>query len=333
MVAIGAKIFFTDKSFGIYGHYRADAVAEVAADAPMYQGAAYCQSCHGERYAMWFKGVHKAVTCETCHGAAAKHPSAKPAAPPAPADTHLHSVIAAGRQEQVKLAIPANSVKLCTLCHEKMPGRPAAQRQIEVSRHAGAQQCIVCHNPHSPKLAAAGAPKAAKPGDAAAGRKKAAACASCHGAEGISANPAWPSLAGQQRGYLVSALQAYKAGTRRDPLMAAAAKGLSEADVSELAAFYASLSCKSAGSSAVAPVASAGKAKAAACAACHGAEGASGNPAWPSLAGLQEAYLVSALKAYRTGARQDPMMAGLVKGLSDADIGQLAAYYAGLKCK
>ena len=333
IVAIGAKFYFTDKSFGIYGHYRADAVAEIAADAPIYQGAASCQSCHGERYAMWLKGVHKVVTCETCHGAAAKHPSAKPAAPPAPVDPRMRSRIAAERLDHVKLMIPADTVKLCTLCHEKTPGRPAMQKQIEVSSHAGAQQCVVCHNPHSPKLAAAGVPQAAKPGDVAAGRKKAATCANCHGAEGVSPNPVWPSLAGQQRGYLVSALQAYKAGARRDPLMTEQAKGLSEADMIELAAFYASLSCKSAGSSAAAPVVSAGKAKAAACAACHGAEGTSGNPVWPSLAGLQEAYLVSALKAYRTGARQDPMMAGLVKGLNDTDIGQLAAYYAGLKCK
>jgi cytochrome c553 len=330
---IGARALFLDKSFGIYGHYRADAVAEIAADAPMYQGAASCQSCHGERYAMWRKGVHKVVACETCHGAAAQHPAAQPAVPPAPADPRMHSRIAAERLDHVKLATLTDTVKLCTLCHEKMPGRPATQRQIEVSRHAGEQQCIVCHNPHSPKLAATGVPQAAKPGDVAAGRKKAATCANCHGAEGVSANPVWPSLAGQQRGYLVSALKAYKAGARRDPLMTEQAKGLSEADMVELAAFYASLSCQPAGSSAAAPVVSAGKAKATTCAACHGAEGASGNPVWPSLAGLQEAYLVSALKAYQTGARQDPMMAGLVKGLSDADIGQLAAYYAGLKCK
>jgi len=333
IVAISAKLYFTDKSFGVYGHYRADAVTEIAADTPIYKGAASCQSCHGGPYAMWLKGVHKVVTCETCHGAAAKHPSAQLAAPPAPVDPRMHSRIAAERLDHVKLAIPADTVKLCTLCHEKMPGRPATQRQIEVSRHVAGQQCIVCHNPHSPKLAAAGVPQAAKPGDVAAGRKKAATCANCHGAEGVSPNPVWPSLAGQQRGYLVSALQAYKAGGRRDPLMTAQAKGLSEADMIELAAFYASLSCQSAGSSAAAPVVSAGKAKVATCAACHGAEGASGNPAWPSLAGLQEAYLVNALKAYRTGARQNPMMTGPVKGLSDADIGKLAAYYAGLKCK
>jgi len=333
VVAIGAKFYFTDKSFGVYGHYRADAVAEIAAAAPIYRGAAYCQACHRERFTQWSAGIHKVVTCETCHGAAAKHPSAQLAAPPAPVDPRMHSRIAAERLDHVKLMIPADTVKLCTLCHEKMPGRPATQRQIEVSRHGAGQQCIVCHNPHSPKLAAAGVPQAAKPVDAAAGRMKAAACANCHGAEGVSPNPVWPSLAGQQRGYLVSALQAYKAGARRDPLMTEQAKGLSEADMIELAAFYASLSCQSAGSSAAAPVVSAGKAKAATCAACHGAEGASGNPAWPSLAGLQEAYLVNALKAYQTGARQNPMMAGLVKGLSDADIEQLAAYYAGLKCK
>ncbi len=330
--AIGGKIFFTDPSFGIYGHYRADSVTEIAADAPIYQGAASCQSCHSERHALWLKGVHQVVTCETCHGASARHPSAQHAALPAPADPRMHSRIAAERLDHVKLAIPADTVKLCTLCHEKMPGRPATQRQIEVSRHAGGQQCSVCHNPHSPKLAA-GVPQAAKPVDVAVGRKTAATCAGCHGAEGVSANPAWPSLAGQQRGYLVGALQAYRAGTRRDPLMAAATQGLSAADVSELAAFYASLSCQSAGSSAAPPVASAGKAKAATCAACHGAEGVSANPAWPSLAGLQEAYLISALKAYRTGARRDPLMAGPAKGLNDTDIGQLAAYYAGLKCR
>ena len=111
------------------------------------------------------------------------------------------------------------------------------------------------------------------------------------------------------------------------------AKNLSEADIGDLAANFASLTCKTAPSSSPAQVAAAGKAKAAVCAACHGAEGVSANPAWPSLAGQQEAYLVNALKAYRTGARQNPMMAGMAKGLSDADIGQIAAYFTSLKCK
>jgi len=330
VVMLGARFYFLDKSFGVYGHYRADAVAEIAADTPIYQGAAYCQSCHHERFDQWSAGIHKVVNCETCHGAAGKHPKIKP---PVASDMRAHNLMASSRYDKFNLSVPADAVKLCTLCHEKMPGRPAIQRQIEVNAHAGGQACTVCHNAHSPKIAVAAVSKKAQPGAVAAGKQQAGRCAACHGADGVSGNPAWPSLAGQQRGYLVSALQAYKAGARRDPMMTNLAKELTEPDMNELADYYASLSCKSAGTNAAATVVSAGKAKAAGCAACHGAGGVSGNSAWPSLAGLQETYLVTALKAYRSGVRQDPMMAGLVKGLSDAEIGQLAAYYAGLKCK
>lgn len=331
LAAIGAKLYFTDESYGMYGRYRGDAVAEMAADEPLYKGSGYCQSCHGTQHGEWSAGVHKVVNCETCHGAAVGHPAGKQ--PSAPADKRLHSVIAAARQENVKLTIPADSVKLCTLCHERMPGRPATQRQVVVSSHAGGQQCIVCHNPHSPKLVATAATQAAKPGDAAAGRKKASLCAGCHGAQGVSANPIWPSLAGQHGEYLVGALHAYKSKVRGDPLMTEQAKNLSEADISDLAAYFAGSSCKTARSSSPAEVAAAGKAKSAACAACHGAGGVSANPAWPSLAGQHEAYLVNALKAYRAGTRRNPMMAGMAKGLSDGDIGQLAAHFAGLTCK
>jgi cytochrome c553 len=330
VVVIGARSYFIDKSFGVYGHYRADAVAEIAADAPIYKGAAYCQSCHRERFAQWSTGIHKVVNCETCHGAAAKHPNIKP---PVASDTRTQILISSGRFDHVRLLIPSDTVKLCTLCHEKMPGRPAAQPQIDVKAHAGGQACTVCHNPHSPKIVVAAVPKTVTASDLAAGKQKAADCAACHGEEGASANPEWPSLAGQQSGYLAGALQAYKSGARHDAMMSDMAKELGEPDINALAAYYASLSCKSAGTSAGATALSAGKEKAAGCTACHGAEGVSANPAWPSLAGQQQDYLVNALKAYRTGARGNSMMAGVAKGLNDAEIGQLAAYYAGLKCK
>ncbi len=335
VVAVGARFFFTDRSFGRYGHYRADSVAEVAADTPIFKGAAYCQSCHGARHAEWSRGVHKVVTCETCHGPATLHPDGKP---PAPADKRTHSLVAGARGEHVRLAVPADTVKLCTLCHEKMPGRPVAQRQIEVSSHAGTQQCIACHNPHSPRLTVAAIPKEARAGDAAAGREKAAACASCHGAEGVSANPAWPSLAGQQRAYLASALKAYRSGARQDPVMTGLAQGLSGADIGNLAAYYASLACRSAGSTRPKEEAAAGKGKAEACASCHGPSGISRNPAWPHLAGQQEDYLASALKAYRAGTRKMDammvqMMVQMAKNLSDAEIRALAAFYAGSSCR
>ena len=72
----------------------------------------------------------------------------------------------------------------------------------------------------------------------------------------------------------------------------------------------------------------AGKAKSALCSACHGAAGISPNDLWPNLAGQKQAYLVKQIKAFRDGKRNDPMMAPLVKGLTDKDIDDLAAYYS-----
>jgi len=75
----------------------------------------------------------------------------------------------------------------------------------------------------------------------------------------------------------------------------------------------------------------AGKAKSAMCAACHGPAGISVNPLWPNLAGQQEAYLAKQLNDFKSGKRNDPVMSGMAKPLSDADIANLAAYYASLK--
>ncbi len=77
--------------------------------------------------------------------------------------------------------------------------------------------------------------------------------------------------------------------------------------------------------------AAAGKAKSAICAACHGADGISPSPLWPNLAGQKEAYLVKQIKAFKNGERKDPSMAPMVAALTDADIENLAAYYASLK--
>jgi cytochrome c553 len=76
--------------------------------------------------------------------------------------------------------------------------------------------------------------------------------------------------------------------------------------------------------------AAAGKSKSATCAACHGANGISPNDIWPNLAGQKEGYLVAQMKAFRDGQRANPMMAPMAAPLSDADIADLAAYYAGL---
>ena len=75
----------------------------------------------------------------------------------------------------------------------------------------------------------------------------------------------------------------------------------------------------------------AGKAKSVTCAGCHGTNGISNNPMWPNLAGQKQAYLASALQMYRDGRRKNAMMTAMAKNLSDADITNLAAYYANLK--
>lgn len=78
-------------------------------------------------------------------------------------------------------------------------------------------------------------------GDAAAGKSKSAVCSACHGANGISAIPNYPNLAGQKEAYLFKQMKAFKDGTRKDAVMAPMAKPLSEADMADLSAYYASL--------------------------------------------------------------------------------------------
>lgn len=74
----------------------------------------------------------------------------------------------------------------------------------------------------------------------------------------------------------------------------------------------------------------AGKAKSQVCAGCHGAEGISVSPAFPNLGGQHEDYMLHALKAYKSGARKNPIMQGQVGALNEQDMKDLAAYYASL---
>jgi len=307
-VAALAKWYLTDSSFYRYGHYRADSVPEIAAQKPVIQTPRYCKSCHSERHAQWSANNHKTVICEVCHGPGRGHP-----------------------QEVAKLAIPADTTKLCTLCHQRMAERPRTQPQVDPLQHSGGAQCIVCHNPHAPKLKGV---VAKVEGNAAEGaRKHAGACASCHGTAGISPNDTWPNLAGQHAAYLVRILGAYKSGDQSDVMMSPIAKTLSDTDIQDLAAYYASLNCRAPGADTrkndnVAGKILAGKI----CAACHGETGITSNSAWPRLAGQKPGYLVNVLKSFRGGLRKDPMMGGVVRGLSDADIENLAAFYAAQSC-
>jgi cytochrome c553 len=83
-------------------------------------------------------------------------------------------------------------------------------------------------------------PAMAASGDPEVGRKKSAPCAACHGANGVSASPEFPNLAGQYADYLQSALTHYKNGKRKNPIMQAQVEKLSTKDIMDLAAYFAS---------------------------------------------------------------------------------------------
>ena len=78
----------------------------------------------------------------------------------------------------------------------------------------------------------------ASSGDASVGKKKSTPCAACHGAEGVSASPEFPNLAGQYADYLESAMKHYKNGKRKNPIMQGQVANLSQKDILDLTAYY-----------------------------------------------------------------------------------------------
>ncbi len=328
VLAYAGKQLLTVKSFYQFGHYRGDSVAEIASDRPKFRTPKACEQCHAARYEEWAKGVHnnpgigKVVKCEVCHGAASSR------------DSNPHgdnSATGTDHPDKLKLDIPTDTVRLCTQCHEQMPGRPAEQKQIVVATHAGDQQCKTCHNVHSPRTFVGALASTSRPGNAAAGKAIAADCAECHGKAGISDDAAIPSLAGQNETYLADAIKAYKKGSRKDATMSGMAKDLSDTAAENLAAYYASLQCKST-QNGDPKGAARGQTLAAQCISCHGANGINKQAMWPSLAGQSKDYLLSALKSYKA-ERTNGMMNKVAKDLNDADAAALADYFANASCR
>lgn len=181
-------------------------------------------------------------------------------------------------------------------------------------------------------------------GDAAAGAAASATCGACHGPGGNSINPEWPKLAGQGSRYLFEQLQAFKSGSRQNPLMSAQAN-LPESDLRNLAAHFAAQK-PSPGVASKEAITLAQKAYRAgdgargvpACAACHGPTGAGNEAAaYPRIGGQHAAYAAARLRAYRTAAATDlpdgnfKIMAAVAAQLSDAEIEALASYINGLQ--
>ena len=183
-------------------------------------------------------------------------------------------------------------------------------------------------------------------GDPAKGQEKSATCTACHGADGNSSNPEWPSLAGQHAGYIVKQLQNFKAGEasgRVNAMMSPMATPLSDEDMLDLGAYYASQSLKPAGGADPELVAEGEllyqggdfERGIPACTGCHSPVG-NGNPGadYPVLRGQHAKYTEMQLMAFRNGERaNDPneMMRQIADKMSDRQIQAVASYIQGLR--
>lgn len=184
---------------------------------------------------------------------------------------------------------------------------------------------------------------AIKPGDAKAGQVKATTCAACHGLDGNPASSQYPKLAGQHENYIVRQVGLFKAHKRENPVMMGFVMGLTEQDMHDIGAYFASKS--SLPGVADAKLVARGellyrggdaKAGVPACMACHGPDGR-GNPGtgYPQLGGQFADYLTLKLKDWHDGKTwgdddRAKIMPIIAKGLAEADIAALASYIEGL---
>jgi cytochrome c553 len=168
-------------------------------------------------------------------------------------------------------------------------------------------------------------------GDPERGAILADTCMGCHGISGYrNGYPSYrvPKLGGQHEDYLVIGLEGYKTQARGHPTMQAQAATLSEQDIRDVAAYFASQGGPEQGSARTGSRVESGRKKAGACSACHGEAGISSTGNWPSLAGQHEDYMREVMMQYKNQTRTDPVMQGQAQILTDEDIADLAAFYA-----
>ena len=158
--------------------------------------------------------------------------------------------------------------------------------------------------------------------DAAAGRKVANVCRSCHGVDGITVVPIAPSIGGEPAAYLAEQLHAFKSGAREHEMMSVVAAGLDEQQIADVTAWYATQKVK-----AVPPAGFDAAAAPEVCAGCHGADGIAVIPEAPNIAGENTIYLDTQLKAFRSGKRANDVMGPIAAELDDATIRAVAEWY------
>ncbi len=197
LLFVGGRIVFTPQSFGIYGHYRAASVEEIAAMKPRIADAASYSAVYPREYATWSANIHSVIQCQDCHMATTPRPNdmrrfsfldnagqrvadlaqdvsslaetwidgsasadAPHAGPPPSPDGQQPAELRAvvDHSPMTAFPIPHDSLKLCVECHQKIAGRRGSMPQINVADHTQGRQCTSCHNPHSPLFSPTGAP-------------------------------------------------------------------------------------------------------------------------------------------------------------------------------
>ena len=129
--------YVVPKSFGQYGHYRGDAMGDIAAHPVKFAGHQACETCHSDVADAKSKGKHAQVNCEACHGALAKHAEDPAAMTPT----------------------KPNTAVLCARCHTATAAKPKGFPQVNPTDHSNGVPCQTCHQPHNPAIADAGGAK------------------------------------------------------------------------------------------------------------------------------------------------------------------------------
>jgi cytochrome c553 len=181
-------------------------------------------------------------------------------------------------------------------------------------------------------------------GNAAAGKEKSQVCQGCHGENGNSYGPEWPNLAAQHSSYLIKQIQNFQEGVRINETMNGMVVGLSQQDIEDIAAYFASQSLQPQEQETDVEVIKTGRkifkggnryTGVPACAGCHGPNGVGNGPAaFPHLAGQKSTYIVKTLKDFQSGARANDtneIMRNIAAKLTENEINAVAAYMATLK--
>lgn len=132
------RTLFTPPSFGKFGHYRADNLAEQMSRETIHGESNSCEPCHGEKNKSWAIEAHGSVQCEVCHG---------------PLGWHVSEGAKVGKMPVTR------QVSLCLRCHDRLDGRRANFPQIVPTEHLkkvggemGPEVCLGCHDPHAPAI-------------------------------------------------------------------------------------------------------------------------------------------------------------------------------------